>query len=143
MNKERVPITPTEEQKTNEIICGPELVIRQRNILGLSQAQTAREAKITQGYLHQIENGGLINSPSYTVILNLAKVLGSGINFWEEGLNDKKVFLTHQAHTVNEAIQQTEASLNTTLLLSYVNSAIPEVEDPQLIYIDHFPILHS
>ena len=140
MVKERQPIaTAKEARNTSETVNGPQLIVQRRKLLGWSQARLARETGLSQGYLCQIELGELVNAPSYKSIIGIAKALGIGINFWEEGLNDKKVFLTHQACVINEFIQLPDTTPVRIALLTYVKLAIPEMEGTNVTYIDHFP----
>jgi transcriptional regulator with XRE-family HTH domain len=51
------------------------IVQRLREARGLTQVELAKKARVTQGYIAQME-GGLIKDPGVKATLRIAKVLG-------------------------------------------------------------------
>lgn len=150
MPRERVAVTNHIEpvQPTDELKRGA-LVRNIRQSLNLSEEAVATAAGLTQGCLAQIEIGKVTNpstreirevtKPSARTIRGLARALGLGINFWEEPNSaDVHVFLNPYARSLNEILQSNHDQTR-QFITFFVHTYVTQVEEPHLIYIDHFP----
>jgi len=139
MSPEISGIMPSDEAqpKTEDLRKG-RLVRYLRIQRGIKQELLADEATISSGYLSNIESGEIKNIGCIKTI-NLAKALGIGIHFWENGLEDTKVFVCFQAKTV-ENIMNSEAPESLKSALRQYIETLPDPPPSGMTYIDHFPI---
>lgn len=124
-----------EGEMPTEILRGGNLIRSLRESTGWSQKRLAVETGLSQGYLCSIESDKIEN-PRYKTILSLARALGVGINFYDQGLADTDVFLKPQAKQVAGLNPQVPTR---RLIEDFVPRFIAEVEIPSVRYIDYLP----
>jgi len=133
MATERVEQSPSPEAQTETLTRG-ERLIKLRADIGLSQRELALEASLSQAYLCELERNEADNE-GYLTTIALARALGVGINFWESQM-DQRVFLRPEARSINKIIQSPFTTAPGVILLANIESVIPELEDPNLTYIE-------
>lgn len=135
------PITsrPREAFVKPEMLRSGALVLHLREKLGVTQYFLASETGLNQGVISEIEQADSDNRQiGYVTILKLARAVGAGINFWEKGLVDSKVFMVPQARIVKD-FMDSDTTSNLKQILSQYLETLPQLEHPDLTYLDYAP----